>query len=115
MIAPSLLIFEATFFKIDSDNSGFGYLGYGFLEFYCTCSYSNLLTLSKYFQIISLVIGAIYYGQKNDQDGVINMNGVIFIFLTNMTFQNVFAVINVSTNSVIITTYSINTYSINVP
>ncbi|KAG5892104.1 hypothetical protein JTB14_008073 [Gonioctena quinquepunctata] len=45
--------------------------------------------------MISLIIGAIYYGQKINQDGVMNINGVLFIFLTNMTFQNVFAVINV--------------------
>ncbi|XP_044261652.1 protein white isoform X2 [Tribolium madens] len=45
--------------------------------------------------IISLVIGAIYFGQVLNQDGVMNINGVLFVFLTNMTFQNVFAVINV--------------------
>jgi len=27
---------------------------------------------------------------------VMNINGAIFLFLTNMTFQNVFATINVS-------------------
>ncbi|CAG9760791.1 unnamed protein product [Ceutorhynchus assimilis] len=45
--------------------------------------------------MVSLILGAIYYGQVIDQDGVMNINGAIFIFLTNMTFQNVFAVINV--------------------
>ncbi|KAJ4431107.1 hypothetical protein ANN_19702, partial [Periplaneta americana] len=45
--------------------------------------------------IVSAVIGVIYYGQEMDQDGVMNINGALFIFLTNMTFQNVFAVINV--------------------
>ncbi|CAH1154007.1 unnamed protein product [Phaedon cochleariae] len=45
--------------------------------------------------MVSLVIGAIYYGQEINQDGVMNINGVLFIFLTNMTFQNVYAVINV--------------------
>lgn len=46
--------------------------------------------------MVSVVIGVIYYGQELNQDGVININGALFIFLTNMTFQNVFAVINVS-------------------
>lgn len=45
--------------------------------------------------MVSLLIGLIYYGQKLDQDGVMNINGALFIFLTNMTFQNVFAVISV--------------------
>ncbi|XP_060528288.1 ABC transporter G family member 5-like [Cylas formicarius] len=45
--------------------------------------------------LVSLMLGAIYYGQVIDQDGVMNINGVLFIFLTNMTFQNVFAVISV--------------------
>lgn len=45
--------------------------------------------------MISLLIGVIYFGQRMDQDGAMNINGALFIFLTNMTFQNVFAVINV--------------------
>lgn len=47
-------------------------------------------------QMVSLLIGVIFYGQVMDQDGAMNMNGALFLFLTNMTFQNVFAVINVS-------------------
>lgn len=46
-------------------------------------------------QMVSLLIGVIFYGQVLNQDGVMNMNGALFLFLTNMTFQNVFAVINV--------------------
>lgn len=49
--------------------------------------------------MISLLTGMIYFGQRMDQDGVMNINGAIFIFLTNMTFQNVFAVINVGHNA----------------
>ncbi|KAF7270964.1 hypothetical protein GWI33_016096 [Rhynchophorus ferrugineus] len=45
--------------------------------------------------LVSLILGSIYYGQVVNQDGVMNINGVLFIFLTNLTFQNVFAVINV--------------------
>ncbi|CAG9834805.1 unnamed protein product [Diabrotica balteata] len=47
--------------------------------------------------ITSLLIGLIYYGQEINQEGVMNINGVLFIFLTNMTFQNVYAVIHVFT------------------
>ncbi|KAJ8980924.1 hypothetical protein NQ317_011566, partial [Molorchus minor] len=56
-----------------------------------------LLVKVRLFQtmMIAFILGAIYYGQINDQEGVMNINGVLFIFLTNMTFQNVFAVINV--------------------
>ena len=42
-----------------------------------------------------MLIGLIYFNQQLDQDGVMNINGALFIFLTNMTFQNVFAVIHV--------------------
>ncbi|KAJ8722907.1 hypothetical protein PYW07_004087 [Mythimna separata] len=45
--------------------------------------------------MVSILIGVIYFGQSLDQDGVMNINGAIFMFLTNMTFQNIFAVINV--------------------
>ena len=60
---------------------------------------ASQFTLSyNYFasQMVALMIVLIYFGQTLDQDGVMNINGVIFICLTNMTFQNVFAVINVS-------------------
>ncbi|CAH1101630.1 unnamed protein product [Psylliodes chrysocephalus] len=50
----------------------------------------------------SLLIGLIYYGQETNQNGVMNINGVLFIFLTNMTFQNVFAVIHVFTSEMIV-------------
>lgn len=48
------------------------------------------------FQLVALVVGVIFYGQELTQDGVMNINGAIFLFLTNMTFQNVFSVANVS-------------------
>lgn len=45
--------------------------------------------------MVALVVGFIFYGQELTQDGVMNINGALFLFLTNMTFQNVFAVVNV--------------------
>lgn len=46
--------------------------------------------------MVSVLIGVIYYKQTLTEDGVMNINGALFVFLTNMTFQNMFAVINVS-------------------
>ncbi|XP_012525944.1 protein white [Monomorium pharaonis] len=56
-----------------------------------------ILIKVRFLQIImvALLIGVIYFGQRIDQDGVMNINGALFIFLTSMTFQNVFAVVNV--------------------
>ncbi|MPC97466.1 Protein white [Portunus trituberculatus] len=47
-------------------------------------------------QAIALLIGIIYFRQQLTQEGVTNINGALFLLLTNMTFQNVFGVINVS-------------------
>jgi hypothetical protein len=44
---------------------------------------------------VAIFIGFIFFGQKMDQDGVMNINGAIFLFVTSMTFQNVFTVIHV--------------------
>ena len=49
-----------------------------------------------FLQIVSFLMGIIYFGQELNKEGVQNINGALFLFLTNMTFQNVFAVINVS-------------------
>jgi ATP-binding cassette, subfamily G (WHITE), eye pigment precursor transporter len=46
--------------------------------------------------MVALLIGIIFYGQILNQEGVMNINGALFLFLTNMTFQNVFSVINAS-------------------
>jgi hypothetical protein len=68
--------------------------------FYCLSHIrSHFIIYSIYLshpQMVSLLIGVIFYGQILDQDGVMNINGALFLFLTNMTFQNVFSVINVS-------------------
>lgn len=47
-------------------------------------------------QLVALVVGVIFFGQTLSQDGVMNINGALFLFLTNMTFQNVLSVANVS-------------------
>ncbi|XP_061399143.1 protein white [Musca vetustissima] len=48
--------------------------------------------------MVAILIGLIFLNQPLTQVGVMNINGAIFLFLTNMTFQNVFAVINVFTS-----------------
>jgi len=42
------------------------------------------------------VLGLIYLNQDNDQASIMNINGALFLLLTNTTFQNMFAVVNVS-------------------
>lgn len=55
--------------------------------------YANLT--KNLFQLLAMLIGLVYFQQELDQDGVMNINGAIFISLANTTFQNVFAVIDV--------------------
>lgn len=45
--------------------------------------------------MIAILIGLIFFKQEMNQEGVMNINGALFLFLTNMTFQNVFSVMNV--------------------
>jgi len=44
---------------------------------------------------ISTLIGFLYHGQSLDQNGIVNINGVLFYMVTNLTYSNIFAVINV--------------------
>jgi len=44
---------------------------------------------------ISTLIGILYHGQSLNQDGIVNINGVLFYIVTNTTYSNIFAVINV--------------------
>ena len=45
--------------------------------------------------MIALILGVIYLRQDIDQEGVMNVNGALFLFLLNATWVNVFAVANV--------------------
>jgi len=47
-------------------------------------------------QFISLLIGFVYFDQTYDQKGVQNINGCMFLMQVQMTFGNLFAVLNVS-------------------
>ena len=42
-----------------------------------------------------MILGVIYYGQEENQTGIVNINGALFLLLTNMSFSNMFAVVNV--------------------
>nr|QNH67900.1 ATP-binding cassette transporter subfamily G-like protein 1 [Brachionus rotundiformis] len=44
--------------------------------------------------IIAILLGLIYLRIEYNQAGVQNINGIIFLFLTNTSFSNMFAVIN---------------------
>lgn len=81
-----------------------GYRSSWWTQFYCVLWRSWLTVLKDPMLVkvrllqtamVATLIGSIYFGQQLDQDGVMNINGALFLFLTNMTFQNVFAVINV--------------------
>ncbi|KAG8229498.1 hypothetical protein J437_LFUL010073 [Ladona fulva] len=58
-------------------------------------SWLSMLKEPILIKLVALLLGIVYFGQELSQEGVMNINGAIFLFLTNMTFQNVFAVINV--------------------
>lgn len=45
--------------------------------------------------VIALLFGLIYLRLNYDQSGVQNLNGVLFLLLTNTSFSNMFAVLNV--------------------
>jgi len=43
---------------------------------------------------MAVLFGLIYLRLDYDQKGVMNINGVIFLILTNMTFGNLFPILN---------------------
>merc|ERR1712037_267213 len=45
--------------------------------------------------VMAIILGILYLGQKENQVGIQNINGALFLMLTNMTFSNMFSVVNV--------------------
>ena len=45
--------------------------------------------------LMALMLGAVYYDQDHSSAGVMSINGALFLIITNTTFSNLFAVINV--------------------
>lgn len=55
-----------------------------------------MFTKARFIQsvFIAILLGLIYLNQKLDQNGIMNINGALFLMLTNITFMNAFSVIN---------------------
>ncbi|KAH7645763.1 protein white isoform X1 [Dermatophagoides farinae] len=55
-----------------------------------------MITRIKFSQTltVALLLGIVYWRQQLDQKGIMNINGAIFILIINLTFMNVFSVIN---------------------
>jgi len=45
--------------------------------------------------VLALILGVVYLQQDMDQKGIQNINGALFVLLTNISFGNVFAVVNI--------------------
>ena len=45
--------------------------------------------------VLALILGVVYFQQDIDQKGIQNVNGALFVLLTNISFGNVFAVVNI--------------------
>ncbi|XP_074596318.1 uncharacterized protein LOC141851472 [Brevipalpus obovatus] len=43
---------------------------------------------------VSVLLGIVYWQQEYNQESIMNINGALFILLSNMTFVNVFSVVN---------------------
>ncbi|PAA52991.1 hypothetical protein BOX15_Mlig012313g4 [Macrostomum lignano] len=44
--------------------------------------------------VVAVIVAAVYFDQRYDQNGVMNLNGALFLFLTNTTFSNFYTVLN---------------------
>ncbi|XP_022225918.2 protein white [Drosophila obscura] len=92
---------------LDQPENGYTYKATWFMQFRAVLWRSWLSVLKEPLLVkvrliqttmVAILIGLIFLGQQLTQVGVMNINGAIFLFLTNMTFQNVFATINVFTS-----------------
>ncbi|KAH8361040.1 protein white [Drosophila serrata] len=92
---------------LEQPENGFTYKATWFMQFRAVLWRSWLSVLKEPLLVkvrliqttmVAILIGLIFLGQQLTQVGVMNINGAIFLFLTNMTFQNVFATINVFTS-----------------
>nr|XP_053629074.1 protein white-like [Cherax quadricarinatus] len=45
-------------------------------------------------QLIALLVGVIFLNQETNQDGITNLNGALFLLLTQMSFSNSMGVVN---------------------
>ncbi|CAG0883847.1 unnamed protein product [Darwinula stevensoni] len=49
----------------------------------------------RHLQLVALIQGLMFMGQRLDAEGVLNISGALFLLVANMTFQNAFAVVSV--------------------
>jgi len=56
-----------------------------------------MATRIRFFQTITaaIIFGLLYFDQPLDQKGIMNINGVIFLCVINMSFSNMFMVVNI--------------------
>ncbi|XP_071102630.1 protein white-like [Haliotis cracherodii] len=52
--------------------------------------------------LIAVVLGLIYLNQVYDQEGVMNINGALFLLITNASFSSMFSVVNSFPNEIAI-------------
>lgn len=66
--------------------------------FFLTLSCYGTITkiIINLLKFIALLLGLIYLQITYDQQGIQNANGLLFLLLTNTSFNNMFAVINVN-------------------
>ncbi|XP_030246211.1 protein white [Drosophila navojoa] len=102
-----LLATKALTQPLEQPENGYTYKATWFMQFRAVLWRSWLSVLKEPLLVkvrliqttmVAVLIGLIFLGQQLTQVGVMNINGAIFLFLTNMTFQNVFATINVFTS-----------------
>lgn len=62
----------------------------------------NYINTKRDPQVIGLLAGLIYLNQEYDQTGINNINGALFLLLTQTSFSNAFGVVNVSSVVVVV-------------
>ncbi|KAG1665893.1 Protein white [Nymphon striatum] len=60
-----------------------------------TLEISSIYHITKCHRVISVVLGSLYFKQTLTQEGVLNINGALYLTLMCVTFQNLFGVITV--------------------
>ena len=53
-----------------------------------------LFYVTSFWKLISVIFGLIYLRLNYDQEGVQNINGVLFLLINNSSFSNMFPIIN---------------------
>lgn len=46
-------------------------------------------------KLVALMFGAIYYDQKLDKFGIMNINGALFVSVINLSFMNLYPIMTI--------------------